>query len=586
MAKPLLSARGLSLALPDFAAKPAFGRAPLRAILHDIDLDVERGQCVGLVGESGSGKTTLGRTLIRLHDPTGGRIEFDGQDITGLPEAGLRPLRARMQMIFQDPLSSLNPRRRIGEIVTQPLLAFGRLGEEAGEATVASTATGTSEGNGAAQGVRRNEPRRRAAAELLELVSLPADFADRYPHQLSGGQRQRVGIARAMALRPDLVVADEIVSGLDVSTQARILLLLRELRARLGMAMIFVSHDLSVVRVLCDHVLVMREGRVVEAGRTEGLFMRPAHAYTRALLDAIPLPEVDPHWLDVEVETNNEIIGTNNETIGTNNETEVGVTPSDQSPESTGRESGMKVEASVALVTGANRGLGREMVKALLEGGAAKVYATARNPAALANLVAAGNGKVVPLALDITRDDQIAAVLARCADVSLLVNNAGINRNRGFLAAPTLADAQAEIATNYFGTLSMCRAFAPVLKKNGGGAVINVLSILAKVTIPAMGSLCASKAAGLRMTEGVRAELAAQGTLVTAIMTGAVDTDMSKDFDGPKSSPADVAAAALAALATGQEEVYHGPMTDWVNGALKGDAKAMEKEFAKYLPAG
>jgi peptide/nickel transport system ATP-binding protein len=569
MAEPLLRARSLSLALPDFAAARGIGRAPLRTILADIDLDVERGQCVGLVGESGSGKTTLGRTLIRLFDPTAGRIEFDGRDITDLDEAAMRPLRARMQMIFQDPLSSLNPRRTIGEIVTQPLVAFGRLGEgekaSADQSAAASAATGSTRVEPA-----RIEPaaRARAAAELLELVSLPPDFADRYPHQLSGGQRQRVGIARAIALRPDLVVADEIVSGLDVSTQARILMLLRGLRARLRMAMIFVSHDLSVVRVLCDHVVVLREGRVVEAGPVESLFARPAHAYTRALLDAIPLPEIDAHWLDAE----------------TKDEKRVGVDPPVMSNESTRRESAMKIESSVALVTGANRGLGREMVKALLKSGAAKVYATARELTTLSDLVALGAGKVVALRLDVTREDQVAAARDRCADVTLLINNAGINRNRGLLAAPNTTDAQAEMATNYFGTLSMCRAFAPVLAKNGGGAIVNVLSILAKVTIPAMGSLCASKAAGLRMTEGVRAELAAQGTLVTAVMTGAVDTDMSRDFDGPKSPPGEVAAAILVALAAGEEEVYVGGMADWVNGALKGDAKGLEKEFAKYLP--
>jgi peptide/nickel transport system ATP-binding protein len=172
-------------------------------------------------------------------------------------------------MIFQDPQSSLNPRHRIEDILAQPLLAFGR--------------------------IENRQEGRRAAAALLERVHLPANFARRYPHELSGGQRQRVGIARALALGPKLIVADEILSGLDVSTQAQILVLLRELKA--GSALIFISHDLSVVRVLCDRVLVMHRGTVVETGSCEEVFARPRHGYTKALLSAIPLPELDPGWI-------------------------------------------------------------------------------------------------------------------------------------------------------------------------------------------------------------------------------------------------------------------------------------------------
>jgi peptide/nickel transport system ATP-binding protein len=274
MAESLLDIRGLHLALPDAARRPLFGRAPLRPILHGIDLQVAAGECVALVGESGSGKTTLARTALRLYEPQQGDIVFAGRETTHMSELELRPLRARMQMIFQDPLSSLNPRRRIGDILVQPLLSYGRLGPAPTRAQLADK-----------------------AHELLTLVSLPPDFATRYPHQLSGGQRQRVGIGRALALQPDLVVADEIVSGLDVSTQARILLLLRALRSRLGMGMIFVTHDLSVVRVLCDRVVVMREGRIVEQGATEAVFADPRHPYTQALLDAIPLPDIDDAWL-------------------------------------------------------------------------------------------------------------------------------------------------------------------------------------------------------------------------------------------------------------------------------------------------
>jgi len=381
---------------------------------------------------------------------------------------------------------------------------------------------------------------------------LPADFARRYPHELSGGQRQRVGIARAIALAPALIVADEIVSGLDVSTQAHILILLRELKRDLGLALLFVSHDLSVVRVLCDRIVVLRDGRVVETAPVAELFARPTSGYSRALLDAIPLPDVDPHWLDLAAGE---------------------------------EETAMKIQGCTALVTGANRGLGRAIVDALLAAGAAKVYATARDPSSLRTLAAASGGRVVARALDVTRDEQVKAAAAACGDVMLLVNNAGINRNQGLIAAKSLEDAKAEMAINYFGTLAMCRAFAPVLKGHGGGAIVNVLSIVAKATIPAMGSLCASKAAALRMTEGVRAELETQGTRVVALMTGALDTDMARDFQGPKSAPSDVAKVLLAAVDAGDEEVYHGPMTEWINGVLIGDAKALETELAKYLPS-
>ena len=241
----------------------------------------------------------------------------------------------------------------------------------------------------------------------------------------------------------------------------------------------------------------------------------------------------------------------------------------------------MDISNTTALVTGANRGLGREFVRQLLATGVRKVYAAARDMAAVQDLVQANPGRVEALTLDITNADQVASAKARCADVNLLVNNAGINRGQGFIAASSLVDAQAEMNTNYLGTLAMCRAFAPQL---AAGAIINVLSILAKVNLPAMGSLCASKAAALRMTEGVRAELAAQGTRVVAVMTGAVDTDMSRDFQGPKSSAAEVAQAVLAGLQRGDEEVYVGDMPGWINGALMQDPKGIERELAIYLP--
>lgn len=237
----------------------------------DVSFEVQRGAAVALVGESGSGKTTLGRLLVRLLQPTSGGIQFDGVEIGHLGEAELRPLRARIQMIFQDPQSSLNPRLRLAVALTRPLQVFGRL--------------------------KGRRDQRDRAAELLDLVGLPPHFIDRYPHELSGGQRQRAGIARALALEPDFIVADEIVSGLDVSTQAHILLLIRELRKRLGLTLVFISHDLSVIRVLCDDVAILQHGEIVESGPVAKIFERPQHAYTRDLLSAIPLPDVEPGWL-------------------------------------------------------------------------------------------------------------------------------------------------------------------------------------------------------------------------------------------------------------------------------------------------
>lgn len=269
---PLVEAQDLRLALPDRGTPARLGRPrPMVDILKGIDLTIRRGESVGIVGESGSGKTSLGRTLLRLYQPTGGRIRFDGRDITDLDQANLRPLRQRMQIIFQDPQSALNPRHTIAEILAQPLRAFGL-----------------------STGRRREEE---TAADLLRRVGLPAEALRRYPHQLSGGQRQRIGIARAIAVAPHFIVADEIVSGLDVSSQARILDLLTRLRADLGLALAFISHDLSVIRVLCDRVVVMLHGAVVEEGPCAQVFAAPQHPYTAALIDAIPLPEIDPSWL-------------------------------------------------------------------------------------------------------------------------------------------------------------------------------------------------------------------------------------------------------------------------------------------------
>jgi len=265
MAEDLLTARSLVVAYGRASASFLGARKPVPV------LRVGRGETVGIVGESGSGKTTLGRALLGLVKPAAGTVTFDGSDITALDEKARRPLRRRMQMIFQDPMSSLNPRHTIGRILTEPLLLHGYADS------------------------------RQAALSLvhgvLDRVGLSRTTVDRYSFELSGGQRQRVGIARAVVLKPDFVLADEIVSGLDVSTQAQVLQLLKELTNEMQLALAFISHDLSVVRSICQRVVVMREGRVVEEGPCEQVFAAAASPYTRMLIDAIPLPTIDPGWL-------------------------------------------------------------------------------------------------------------------------------------------------------------------------------------------------------------------------------------------------------------------------------------------------
>jgi ABC-type microcin C transport system duplicated ATPase subunit YejF len=267
---PLIDARGVVVAYD--GARGAFGkRLPPKPVLHGVDIVIGRGETVGVVGESGSGKTTLGRALLGLVRASGGSIRFDGQEITGLTEAAMRPLRRHMQMIFQDPMSSLNPRRAIRHILAEPLLLHGLASD-------------------------RFEAEKRVCG-VLDRVGLPATLLNRYPHEISGGQRQRVGIARAVVLAPDFVLADEIVSGLDVSTQAQVLQLLGELKREMHLSMAFISHDLSVVRAVCDRVYVLSGGRVVEEGACETVFAAPQDDYTRTLIDAIPLPVIDPDWL-------------------------------------------------------------------------------------------------------------------------------------------------------------------------------------------------------------------------------------------------------------------------------------------------
>ncbi|MER8701464.1 MULTISPECIES: ABC transporter ATP-binding protein [unclassified Mesorhizobium] len=246
-------------------APTAFSRGPVVRALEDISFDIGRGQVVGLVGESGSGKTTIGRSVLRLIEPTSGQINYDGTDITRLGAAQLRRQRRKMQYIFQDPFASLSPRMTIGQILTEGLDI---------------------------QGIGKKSERRAKAEKALAAVELPVDAYDRYAHEFSGGQRQRIGIARALTLEPEFIVADEPVSALDVSIQAQIINLLRDLQLRLGLTMLFISHDLAVVEYICDMVIVLYLGRIMEVAPAAELYARPQHPYTRALLSAIP--SLDP----------------------------------------------------------------------------------------------------------------------------------------------------------------------------------------------------------------------------------------------------------------------------------------------------
>jgi oligopeptide/dipeptide ABC transporter ATP-binding protein len=260
MSNTLLDVKGLSIRFPIRGGIFQRQIGEVHAV-SDVSLSVNKGETLGIVGESGCGKTTLGRAIVRLYEPTEGEIKFRGDDITHKSQAELRPIRRHMQMIFQDPYASLNPRKNVGSILEEPLILNSDLDRSARELRI---------------------------CELLELVGLRREAINKYPHEFSGGQRQRIGIARAIALNPDLIVADEAVSALDVSIQAQVINLLVELQKKLGMAYIFVAHDLAVVQYISDRVAVMYLGRIVEIGPSAELYRRPIHPYTRALLSAIP----------------------------------------------------------------------------------------------------------------------------------------------------------------------------------------------------------------------------------------------------------------------------------------------------------
>ena len=259
---PLVSIRGLHKHFS--VGRKLFGPKPTLRAVDGVDLDIRRGETLGLVGESGCGKSTLARTLIRLYQPTSGEMLFDGMDVAHASERDLTPFRRRVQMIFQDPYASLNGRMTVRDLIAEPL-EIARIGTPAS--------------------------RTAKVHELLSRVGLHADHANRFAHEFSGGQRQRIGIARAIALEPDLVICDEPISALDVSVQAQVVNMLEDLQDQLGLTYLFITHDLSMVRHISDRIGVMYLGKIVELASNTDLYRRPSHPYTRALLASIPVPD-------------------------------------------------------------------------------------------------------------------------------------------------------------------------------------------------------------------------------------------------------------------------------------------------------
>lgn len=237
----------------------------VRAV-DDISFSIRKGETMGLVGESGCGKSTAGRTILRLHEPTAGEVEFDGTTLTNLGQEEMRRKRRDLQMVFQDPFASLNPRKTVGQIIEEPLIVHG---------------------------IGTPKERKERVRELLQVVGLDSYHAKRFPHQFSGGQRQRVGIARALAVRPKLIIADEPVSALDVSIQSQVINLMEDLQEQFGLTYLFIAHDLSVVRHISDRIGVMYLGRLVELAEADTLYDHPMHPYTQALLSAVPIPDPD-----------------------------------------------------------------------------------------------------------------------------------------------------------------------------------------------------------------------------------------------------------------------------------------------------
>jgi ABC-type oligopeptide transport system ATPase subunit len=264
VAEPLLRTEGLKVHFPITQGLIIERRIGAVRAVDGVSLDVHRGETLGLVGESGCGKSTFARAVIRLVDATEGRISFDGTDVTALKGGGLRRIRRRMQMIFQDPYASLNPRMTIGSMLTEPLRVHG---------------------------IARGRDAARRAQELVGIVGLPRNAINRYPHEFSGGQRQRAGIARALAVQPEFIAADEAVSALDVSIQAQIINLLAELQREFNLTYLFIAHDLSVVRHISDRIAVMYLGEIVELSGSKQLYDQPLHPYTVALVSAVPIPD-------------------------------------------------------------------------------------------------------------------------------------------------------------------------------------------------------------------------------------------------------------------------------------------------------